>query len=240
MTNVMNKNFPVSLQMLPQNIFNQNGIIRVTLDGDLHVHSTFSDGHSTPEEIVLRAIFKRYKYIGVVDHVRRTTDWLDKFSAEMERLKQLYSDKIKVYSGIEAKIINLNGDIDARPTSFSKVDLVLGAIHRIPKGQDEYFNSDEISSNNDKALECWFKGTIKLIENPHVHIIAHLTAILVRNNILIPNEMKTYISQKAAIYDKIVEINLKYKVPDNEFIRILQLNNVKLSIGSDSHSVDEM
>ena len=236
----MNKNIPFFPQMLPQNIFNQNGIIRAAIEGDLHVHSTFSDGLSTPEEIVLRAILKGYKYIGVVDHVRRTTDWLDEFSTEMERLKQLYSDKIRLYSGIEAKIVNLNGDIDARPAFFSKVDLVLGAIHRIPKGQDEYFNSDEIASDNDNALEYWFKGMMKLIENPHVHIIAHPTAVLTRYNIPIPTEIKKVISKKAAVYNKILEVNLKYKVPDNEFIRLLQLNNVKLSIGSDSHSVEEM
>jgi HisJ family histidinol phosphate phosphatase len=226
--------------MLPHNTFDRNGIIQVAVNGDLHVHSTFSDGHSTPEEIVQRAIIKGYKYIGVVDHVRRTSDWLDKFSGEMARLKQLYSDKIQLYSGIEAKIINLNGDIDARPTFFPEVDIVLGAIHRIPKGQNEYFNSDEISADNDKALECWLKGMMKLIENPHVHIVAHPTAMLERYNIQIPSEIKSLISQQAAVYDKIFEVNLKYKVPDNEFIRILQLNNVKLSIGSDSHSIDEM
>ncbi len=180
----MNKSFPIVFKTLSQNIFNQNGTISITLDGDLHIHSTFSDGYSTPEEIVQRAILKGYKYIGVTDHVRRSTDWLDKFSSEMERLKKLYSDKIRLYSGIEAKIINLDGDIDAKPTFFTKVDLVLGAIHRLPKGQDEYFNNDEISLNNDKALECWFKGMMKLIENPHVQIIAHLDISVWRSHLV--------------------------------------------------------
>lgn len=207
---------------------------------DLHIHSTFSDGKNTPAEIVEKAILKGYREIAVVDHVRRTSDWLDIFSAEIERLKQLYSGKIKLYSGIEAKVVNLEGDIDARPEFFHKVDLVLSAFHRIPKGQEEYFSDDEIVHYPDKALECWFKGKMKLMENPNVDIIAHPTAILKRKGIPLASNLKMVISQKAAVYRKVFEVNSKYQVPDQEFLHWLQINEVKLSFGSDSHSIDEI
>jgi len=102
---------------------------------DLHLHSTFSDGRNTPEEIVEYAILNLYDEIAIVDHVRRTTDWLDNFTIAIERLKRAYQDRIILHSGIEAKVINLQGDIDARADFFPKVDLVLGAFHRIPKGR---------------------------------------------------------------------------------------------------------
>lgn len=207
---------------------------------DLHIHSNFSDGCNSPEEIVKRAIQLGYKEIAIVDHVRRSSNWVNKFVAEMGRLKQLYSGEIKLHSGIEAKVINLNGDVDARLEFFAKVDLVLGAFHRIPKGGDEYLSNYEISSNMDKALSYWFTTKMKLLENPDVDIIAHSTAILKRNGIIIPTIMKQAIAQKAALFEKTFEVNSKYQLPDREFLHFLQINKVKLSFGSDSHSIDEI
>ena len=207
---------------------------------DLHLHSTFSDGRNTPEEMVRHAILNNYVEIAIVDHVRRTTDWLDNFAIEMGRLKQYYRDQITLYSGIEAKVINLKGDVDARPDFFPKVDLVLGAFHRIPKGDEEYLSEAEINMDKDRALEFWFTGFMKLLENHDVGIIAHPTAILKRHNITVPADMKNLIARKAISYGKILEINSKYQVPDEEFLRILRQNNAKLSFGSDSHGIEEM
>jgi histidinol phosphatase-like PHP family hydrolase len=52
--------------------------------------------------------------------------------------------------------------------------------------------------------------------------------------------MKKLIAQKAADLGKILEVNSKYQVPDAEFINILRSYDVKLSYGSDSHSIEEM
>ena len=208
--------------------------------GDMHLHSSFSDGESAPEEIVREAIRVGYREIAITDHVRRTTDWLDNFCKEMNRLKQIYTARIKLYSGIEAKVINLKGDVDARPEFFKKVDLVLGAFHRIPRGEDEYQGHEEILQDKGKTLEYWFEGIMKLLENSSVMIIAHPTAILKSNSITVPTGLKKDIARKAAEHGKIFEVNTKYQVPDDEFIGFLKLYGVKLSFGSDSHSIEEM
>ncbi len=121
--------------------------------GDMHLHSSFSDGRNTPEEIVREAIRIGYREIAITDHVRRTTDWLDNFCEELSRLEQIYAARIKLYSGIEAKTINLKGDVDACPEFFKKVDLVLGAFHRIPRGEDEYQGPEEILQDKGRTLE---------------------------------------------------------------------------------------
>lgn len=210
------------------------------LTRDMHLHSSFSDGLNTPEEMIVEAIRIGYKEIAITDHVRRASDWLDNFSTEISRLKSQYADVIKVYSGIEAKVIDLDGNIDAHPEFFNKVDLVLGAFHRIPIAKEEYLRGNEISQNKKTALDCWFKVMIKLIENSNVAIVAHPTAILKRNGIDVPYDFKEAIAQKAAEFDKILEINLRYQIPDKEFIRILQRYGVRLITGTDSHSIEEM
>jgi len=210
------------------------------ITADMHIHTSFSDGENTPEEIVVEAIRLSYREIAITDHVRRTTDWLDEFCWEMDRLKQAYSTKIKLYSGIEAKVIDLNGEVDARPEFFGKTDLVLGAFHRIPKGEDEYLTHEEIAQDKQQTLRYWFQGMMKLLEHDSVDIIAHPTAILKVHGIMVPKELKRDIALKAAEYGKIFEVNIKYHVPDEEFIVFLKRYGVRLILGSDSHSVQEM
>ena len=207
---------------------------------DMHLHSNFSDGDNTPEDMVIEAIKIGYREIAITDHVRRSTDWLDDFCQEMARLKRLYSGRIRLRSGIEAKVLNLEGMVDAHPEFFSKVDLVLAAFHRIPVGEDKYLSQVEILEDKRRALAYWFRGMTKVLENRSVNVIAHPTLILRKNGITIPYDLKVDFARKAKGGNKIIEVNTKYAVPDGEFVSLLKRYNVKLVFGSDSHNVEEM
>ena len=52
--------------------------------------------------------------------------------------------------------------------------------------------------------------------------------------------MKKEIAEIANKNEKIFEINIKYKVPDEEFIRLIKENNVSMVIGSDAHDTKEL
>lgn len=205
---------------------------------DFHLHSNYSDGLSSIEEMTEVATKNKFTEIAFTDHVRRSTNWLKKYVRTIDIVRKKYPN-IKVLSGIEAKAISLNGDIDANTEFFDIIDIVLGSIHRIPKGEDEYLLSTEILSNKKRALNLWYESMLKLIENKYVSVIAHPTLILKRFDISLPTEYKIKIAKNAEKYRKIFEVNLKYNVPDNEFLEILNKNNVELINGSDSHSVDD-
>lgn len=206
---------------------------------DMHLHSKFSDGKDSIEKMTQAAIKFGYKEIAFTDHVRRDTKWLGKYIEEIKRVQKKYPN-IKIYSGIEAKVINLRGDIDARSSFFKKIDLVLGVFHRIPKGEEIYFSKEEILNNKKLALEFWYRAIMKVLENKNVNIIAHPTAILKEYRIKLPNRVKEKIAKKAKKEGKIFEINKKFGVPNNKFIKILRKEKIKLIYGSDSHSVKEL
>ncbi|MDY6836309.1 MAG: PHP domain-containing protein [Chloroflexota bacterium] len=212
----------------------------IPLRTDIHIHSSFSDGLNTPEELVLEAIRLGYQEIAITDHVRRSTHWLDGFHREMERLKKLYADRIDLYSGIEAKVINLQGDIDAHPNFCKMVDIVLGAFHRLPIGGDKYWSSEDIMRDQQTALQYWVTSITNLMNNQAITVLAHPTAILKRNKIYLQPHLKEAIANHASTNGKVFELNVKYGVPDNEFISILKNHNVQLIPGSDSHSMKEM
>lgn len=207
---------------------------------DLHLHSKFSDGENTIEEMVEKAIELGYDVIAITDHVRRTTDWLDDYIAEIELVRRKFPT-IKIYSGIEAKVIDLEGNIDAQEWFYDKVDLVLSAFHRIPKGKDIYLTKDEIYADKSKALNLWYQGFMKVLENRNVDIIAHPTAILKKYGIDLPLDIKKELAKMVKKSGKIIELNTRYKVPDIQLFKLLlSEKDVCFSIGSDSHNIKDL
>ena len=206
---------------------------------DTHLHSNFSDGKNSIEEMTRVAVKIGLKKIAFTDHVRRDTEYIDKFLKEIKRTQKKYPE-IKIFSGIEAKVIDMEGNIDAKESFFKKVGLVLAAFHRIPKGEEIYFSKQEILRNKPIVFDFWYQAFLKVLENKNVDIIAHPCLILKRNEINLPKENKEIIAKKAKEYKKIFEINIMHKVPDKEFVKILQKNNVILTYGSDSHSVEDL
>ena len=215
------------------------GYKKYFLKGDWHTHSTFSDGDNTPEEMVKTAIDLDLKLIAITEHVNRKTDWLDDFCEEIRRLKKKYEGKIKVLSGIEAKVIDLRGNIDARAKFFDNVDIVLTAFHRIPTSHG-FIPREQISKKKLEVLEHWHKAMLNVLKNTNVDIIAHPTNLLKIHDIAILYLVKKEIAESANKNKKIFEINIKHDVPDKEFIGLLEENNVPMIRGSDAHHIQEL
>ena len=100
---------------------------------DLHVHTLFSDGRNTPEEMVLAAIEKGLTTIGISDHsyISFDTGWfmekekIPEYRAEIARLKEKYRGRIEVLCGIEQDYW----------TEIPAVgyDYVIGSVHYVYK-----------------------------------------------------------------------------------------------------------
>ncbi len=203
---------------------------------DMHIHSNFSDGLNFPEEIVTTAISIGYEKICIVDHVREGTKWVSDFANEVLRLKEKYGSKIEIHSGIEAKVIDLRGNLDL-PSDFRAVDFVLAAYHRIPRGAREYLSPQEITTDKERALNLWATGMREVLNNPYVNVIAHPTAIMCKYNIPISEDI---IDSILGFSDKCFEINLQHRVPRGKFLAKLLQGKFKISYGSDAHSIDEL
>lgn len=207
---------------------------------DYHMHSSYSnDGKNSPEEIVKYCIEKSYFEICIVDHIRKNTEWVPKFANEIRNLKKRYAKRIKILSGIEANVIDLDGNIDAKPEFVGQVDFVCAAFHRIP-ASDGFLSTEEIISKPQHALFNWYIAMKSAITNPYVSKIAHPTAILKRYGIFVPKDYKREISKLAATNNKVFEFNSRYCVPDYEFLQYLKRYGVQIDFGSNSHSIAEL
>ncbi len=103
---------------------------------DFHVHTTFSDGKSTAEEVVIAATQKGMDTLGFSDHSFTPFDTsyctpeekLPLYRAEIARLKEKYADKIRILCGIEQDFYSVTGTSD--------YDYAIGSVHYIRAGDD--------------------------------------------------------------------------------------------------------
>ena len=137
------------------------------IKGDLHAHSTWSDGGSSIEDVVLKARRLGYEYIAITDHSQGlriagglSDRELDIKKKEIDMLRKKYSD-IKILFGAEVDI-DSEGNLDYPDDILKRMDIVIGAIHVGFKQSPE-----KITMRLKKACE-----------NKHVDIIAHPTGRL--------------------------------------------------------------
>ena len=102
--------------------------------GDLHMHSSWSDGRDTIEDMVLASRQLGYEYIAITDHSERawssrklTADEVPDQRAEVESLRQRYAG-IQILHGIEVDIMH-DGSLDFDDDLLTGFDIVLASLH---------------------------------------------------------------------------------------------------------------
>lgn len=206
---------------------------------DLHNHSIFSDGINTCEELIEQAIALGLQRIGLVDHVRRNSEWVPDFIESTNRLKEKYEGVIKIVTGLEAKALTCAGDLDLNDKWRDKVDYILGSIHRIPSESNQFYNKSDKSIDKSRVYEDWLRTIQGLLGNDIVDIVAHPAAELLQYEIPLDEETIRLLCHLGKLSGKIFEVNVKYKVPVQTFLNQLIAEEIPLSIGSDSHSTTQ-
>lgn len=147
---------------------NYTPLERNMICGDLHMHSTWSDGAESIEEMVEYARSLQYNYIAITDHSKylRVANGLNetrlqKQAEEIDALNEKYPD-IQIFKGVEMDILP-NGELDFADDFLQEMDIVIAAIH-------SSFNQTEEEIMH--RLETAAK-------NPYVDIIAHPTGRLI-------------------------------------------------------------
>lgn len=197
------------------------------LKGDLHMHTTESDGRETLETMVAAAQAKGLEYIAITDHSQSLTmaNGLDetRTMANAERSRS-YSKTLKgftILAGVECDIL-ADGSLDLADDCLASLDIVVASIHSAI-AQDE----SEMTAR-----------VIKAIEHPSVDIIGHLTArMLLRREGSRVNVEKVIDAAKAN--GVALEINSQPHRLDlcDSHARLARDRGVKLVIDSDAHEV---
>lgn len=136
--------------------------------GDFHMHTTWSDGAVSIEEMVESARKKGYEWIAITDHSKflqvangLNEERLLRQIEEIRRINDLYDD-IHVFAGIEMDILP-DATLDFSDEILAQLDVVIASIH-----SSFSQSQDQIHARLETALQ-----------NPYVHLIAHPTGRII-------------------------------------------------------------
>jgi DNA polymerase (family 10) len=204
------------------------------IKGDLHVHSKWSDGTSSIEEIAKAARKRGYQYVAICDHSKslRIAHGLDesrlmKQIEEIDQMNEKLGEKFKsfqILKGTEVDIL-ADGGLDLSDKVLEKLDLVVGAIHS--------------GFKQEKARMT--KRIVGALENPLTHILAHPSGRLLGARDAYEVEMDE-LMDAAKQYGKALEINAYFERLDLDDIHCRKAKEmgIRVSIGTDSHHLDQM
>lgn len=195
------------------------------LRGDIHMHTTETDGRATLDEMAAQAKSLGYEYIAITDHSKAMamSNGLDEarvvnFAKEM-RVRNQEGLPLRVFSGIECDILR-DGSMDLENDALAELDLVIGSIH-------SHMNLEpaEMTDRLLRALEC-----------PSLRVLGHLTGRL-----LLHREGYKFdfdkVASKAAERGVWLEINASPERLDlyGALLRTAKAKGCKFTISTDSH-----
>ncbi|MEN1968282.1 DNA polymerase/3'-5' exonuclease PolX [Lentibacillus sp. N15] len=196
--------------------------------GDLHMHTTWSDGAQSIEEMVNQARQKGYAYIAITDHSKflRVANGLNetrlrKQREEINRMNEKYTD-IHVFAGVEMDILP-DASLDFDDAFLREMDFVIAAIHSSFSQSKE-----QIMQRLNTALDC-----------PYVSLIAHPTGRLIGRRDGYAVDLDQLIT-RAGKTGTALEINANPNRLDlaAEWVRKAQDAGVSIAINTDAHSFD--
>jgi DNA polymerase (family X) len=187
------------------------------LKGDLHTHTSYSDGRDSLEQMVLAARARGYAYYAVTDHPRGSLAEQDlEIDALNERLKPF-----KILKGIEVNI-RIDGSLSLPDDVLAERDWVMASLHAA-------FDRNPT------------ERVLTAMENPHVDCIGHLTARKI--NIRPPADVDIErVVAKALETATLLEINAQPNRLDlrDTHARLAGEAGVKIAVNTDAHQLSAL
>ncbi|MEM0926995.1 MAG: DNA polymerase/3'-5' exonuclease PolX, partial [Planctomycetota bacterium] len=199
------------------------------LRGDLHMHSTATDGQNTIREMADAAIERGLQYIAITDHSKRVTMAMglddkrlrDQWK-EIDHIRDEYKGRLEILKGIECDILEAGG-MDLPDDVLAEADWVIASIH--------YGQRQPLAQITDRILGA--------LENEHVDCLAHPTGRLINRRPPYAVDMDAVL-RSASEHEKFVELNAnpaRLDLNDKHLIAAKKLG-VAIVINSDAHHVE--
>ena len=198
--------------------------------GNVHSHSTWSDGVNSLEDMAKAAKALGLKYMTVTEH-SQTSNYagglkIDALKKQWDEIDAI-NEKIKgitLLKGIESDILE-DGRLDYDDAILEKLDVVIGSIH-------QRYNQDEAAMT---------KRVLAAFDNPYLQIWGHPTGRLINKRDPAPMRMDE-ILDKAAKKGITVEVNGQPDRLDlaSDSIRKALSRGIRLVVSTDAHSIDEL
>ena len=201
-------------------------IQKADLRGDLHMHTTATDGHNSIREMAEAALACGFSYIAITDHSKNLamTNGLDEKRAleHVQRIREVdrqMEGRIRVFTGIEVDIL-ADGSLDLDDEVLAQMEIVIASVH----------------TRFEQSREKMTARVLKAIENPHTRILGHPTGRLLLRREPFALDLGAVL-RRAAELGVAVEHNAAPERLDlnDRDLRLAKELGCKIVIDSDSH-----
>jgi len=193
--------------------------------GDLHMHTTETDGKASLREMAEAAAALGYQYIAITDHSKALAmaNGLDeqRVVAFAQQVRELNRDglPLRIFSGLECDILR-DGAMDVAEDALAELDLVIGSVH-------SFFNLEPAEMT---------ERFLRALDSPSLRVIGHPTGRLLLQRDAYPFDFDR-VAGKAAERGVCFEINASPERLDlpSHLVRTAKLKGCKFTISTDSH-----
>jgi DNA polymerase (family 10) len=201
------------------------------IHGDLHMHTTETDGANSIREMAEAAFARGLKYIAITDHSKNLamTNGMDDKRAlqHVKHIREVDAEmegRIRVLAGVEVDILG-EGELDLADETLAEMDIVVASVH----------------SRFDQPVEQMTERILRAMENPNVRILGHPTGRKVLKRDPYAVHIDT-ILKKAAELGVAVEHNANPARADlNDLhLRMAKQHGCKIVVNTDAHSTTEL
>jgi putative hydrolase len=206
--------------------------LRSSINGDLHMHTLWSDGGAPLRAMAETAMALGHDYIAITDHSPRLTiahglseERLAEQLAEVAMLNMQLAP-FRILTGMEVDILE-DGSLDLSDEALSQLDVVVGSVH-----------SKLRMDRRDMT-----RRMVKAVASPHVDILGHCTGRKIVGGGRPPSEFDADIVFAAcARFDTAVEINCRpeRRDPPTDLVELAMDWGCKFSIDTDAHAPGQM
>ena len=196
------------------------------LRGDVHMHTSATDGHNTIGEMAEAAHACGYKYIAITDHTKSMamTGGMDEKRAldQIRRVREVdrqMDGRIRVFTGVEVDIL-ADGALDLDDEVLAQMDVVIAAVH----------------TRFEMSREQMTERVLRALDNPYVRILGHPTGRLLLRREPFALDMGAVL-RRAAELGVAVEHNAAPERLDlcDRDLRLAKETGCLITINSDSH-----
>ncbi|MCK4850488.1 MAG: DNA polymerase/3'-5' exonuclease PolX [Phycisphaerae bacterium] len=200
------------------------------LRGDLHMHSTASDGAASIEELARAAKARGYQYIAMTEHSSSSAIAhglsAERLGKQIEKVRRADAKikGIRILASAEVDIL-ADGSLDYPDKVLAKLDLVTASVH------------SGLASSAEKVTS----RLLRAMENPYVDIIGHPTGRLLGEREAMDLDMERIIAA-AAKRNIAMELNSHWARLDlkDVHLRMARQAGVKIAICTDAHSIEDL
>jgi DNA polymerase (family 10) len=193
--------------------------------GDIHMHTTETDGRASLEEMAEAAKSMGYEYVAITDHSKALAmaNGLDEARAVAfaRHVRELNRNAlgIRIFSGLECDILK-DGALDLADDALAELDLVIGSVH-------SHMNLEpaEMTDRLLRALEC-----------PHLKVLGHPTGRMLMQREPFPFDFERVVTE-AVKRNVFLEINSSPERLDlsGNLARTAKSRGAKFTISTDAH-----